>query len=146
MRRHKYISIILVFVMILTSTACGKTSEVSASSTNSHVEDQVQSVIKSDEEITASQEEESAGETDAPDAQTTTEDGTENNQKSDDSDITPDTSGTGNFEDYWVDDNFFDIVSYLNDNGCVQINYTDSTGSTTEDESQATIYNAYFYH
>ena len=139
----KIMSIILIFVMMMSLAACGKSHNTQASgSENYHGEGQVQGGIKSDDEIAALQEEERAGTTDAQ--QSTTEDGTENNQQSGDSDATPATSGTGNFDDYWVSDDFFDIVSYLNDNGCVLINYTDSTGSTTEDESQAILYNAYF--
>ena len=140
----RYFTVFLVLIMVLSLTACGKSSGASStSSSDYHGEGQVQGGIKSDDELAVLQEEERAGTTDAQ--QSTTEDGTENNQQSGDSDATPATSGTGHFEDYWQGDNFFDIARYLNDNGCIQINYLNATGSTTDNESEATIYNAYFY-
>ena len=106
MKLHKYISVILVFAMILTLTACGKSSGTSStSSTDYHGEGQVQGGIKSDDEIAALQEEERAGTSDAqPD---TTE------QQPSSSDATPATSGTGNAEDYWNGNDYFDLENYL---------------------------------
>lgn len=140
MKLHKYISVILVFAMILTLTACGKTT-TETTSTDYHGEGQVQGGIKSDEEIAALQEEERAGTTDAQ--QPTTEDGTENNQQSDDSDATPATSGTGNAEDYW-DGSYFNIISYLNDNGADDAYWTDIALDRTDSDIHACV--ATFYN
>lgn len=121
----RYFTVFLVFIMVLSLTACGKSHNTQASgSENYHGEGQVQGGIKSDEEIAALQEEERAGTTDAQtDTETTTEQPTE-------SDDTPATSGT---DSYWQGDSYFDLVGYLEDNGYKFVKPYDINGNCVKD-------------
>ena len=75
----RYFTVFLVFIMVLSLTACGKSHNTQASgSENYHGEGQVQGGIKSDDEIAALQEEERAGTTDAQ--QSASEDEIENDR------------------------------------------------------------------
>ena len=134
----KIMSIILIFVMMMSLAACGKSHNTQVSeSENYHGEGQVQGGIKSDDEIAALQEEERAGTTDAQsDTETTTEQPTE-------SDDAPATSGTGNPDDYW-DGSYFDIEGYLRDNGADKVYGTDGQSLSATD-SNIESYIATFY-
>ena len=108
----KKICSFLIFIMILSMTACGKSQNTQAPGTDNYQgEDQVQGGIKSEDETAKLQEEESA---DTSDTQPSTENTTEQPAESDD---TSTTSGTGNPDDYWNSNDYFDLIGYLTDNG-----------------------------
>lgn len=138
----KIMSIILVFVMMLSLVACGKSHNTQVSgSEDFHGEGQIQGEIKSDDEIAALQEEERAGTTDAQ--QSTTEARTENNQQSDDSDTTPATSEI-DVQNYWEGDDNFDLIGYLTDNGYKGFNAYNSKYEPIRDNNQAvSLYDCY---
>ncbi len=105
---------IAIFVMT-TVTACGGNTSVAIPATEETVdqnavdyqgEGQVQGGIKSDDEIAALQEEEQQ----YIDDSTTTE--YESNEGHE-----PDSFGSGNFQDYWQGEAYFDLVGYMTDNG-----------------------------
>jgi hypothetical protein len=143
MKLHRHISVILVFAMILTLTACGKSSGASSTSSSDYYgEGQVQGGIKSDGEIAALQEEERAGTTDAQ--QSASEDEIENNQQSGDSDATPATSEI-DAQNYWEGDDYFDIVRCAEDNNCVAVWYCDSQGNAIQNNNSTAIGHYFFF-
>ena len=138
MRLHKIFSVFLIFVMIFALTACGKNDTTDATNFQQyHGEGQTQGGIKSDEEISALQEEERNGT-----AETTTEDGN-NDQPS--SEGTPATSASGNPDDYWQGSNYFDLAGYLRANGADSVYGTDGQ-SIHETDSEIHSYVATFYN
>lgn len=52
----------------------------------------------------------------------------------------PDHYGTGNFQDYWEGDDFFDLKAYAIANGCTSFTYTTDDWSLTKDEAEAMFY------
>lgn len=135
----KKICSFLIFIMILSMTACGKSQNTQAPGTDNYQgEDQVQGGIKSEDETAKLQEEESA---DTSDTQPSTENTTEQPAESDD---TSTTSGTGNPDDYW-NGNYFDIEGYLRDNGADSVYGTDGE-SLFETDSNIHNYVATFYN
>lgn len=138
MRLHKIFSVFLIFVMIFALTACGKNDTTDATNFQQyHGEGQTQGGIKSDDEISALQEEERNGT-----AETTTED--ENNDQPS-SEGTPATSETVDASSYWEGDNFFDIVRYAEDNNCVAIWYYDTNGNMVENNNSGMVGHAFFF-
>lgn len=138
MRLHKYVFVVLIFAMVFTLTACGKTTPETSSS-DYQGEDQVQNEIKSDEEIIALQEEESA---DTTDAQPTTEDGTENNQPGNNNSA----PGYVSADNFWNGNNF-DLEGYLYANGAkwVKKGYDHAAGTGfNESDTDVMFYMAYF--
>ena len=139
----RYFTVFLVFIMVLSLTACGKSHNTQASgSENYHGEGQVQGGIKSDDEIAALQEEERAGTTDAQ--QSTSEDEIENNQQPGDSDATPATSEI-DAQNYWEGDDYFDIVRCAEDNNCVAVWYYDPQGNLIQNNNSTVVGHAFFF-
>ena len=137
MRLHKIFSVFLIFVMIFALTACGKNDTTDATNFQQyHGEGQTQGGIKSDEEISALQEEERNGT-----AETTTEDG--NNDQPSSSEGTPATSETGNADSYWQGNDYFDLIGYLTDNGYKGFNAYDSNYDHVDDNQPVSIYGCY---
>jgi hypothetical protein len=137
----RYFTVFLVFIMVLSLTACGKSHNTQASgSENYHGEGQVQGGIKSDDEIAALQEEERAGTTDAQ--QSTSEDEIENNQQ-DNSNSAP---GYVSADNFW-NGNDFDLEGYLYANGAKWVKKGYDNGDGTgfhESDTEISYYMAYF--
>lgn len=55
----------------------------------------------------------------------------------------PDHYGTGNFQDYWKGNGFFDLKAYALANGCTSFSYITIDGDLTEDETKAVAYILY---
>ena len=134
--------VILIASLVVTSmTACGNNAAATSTSapetTEQYVESQgegpVQGGIKSDEEIAALQAEE------AEYASEETTDTTEYAENVDNTGHEPEAYGSGNFQDYWQSDSYFDLEGYVKANGCT-INGIDSNGNFTNDNSQITRY------
>lgn len=131
---------ITIFVMT-TVTACGGNTSVAIPATEETVdqnavdyqgEGQVQGGIKSDDEIAALQEEEQQ----YIDDSTTTE--YESNEGHE-----PDSFGSGNFQDYWQGEAYFDLVSYMKDNGYNVRPVNIITGDRIQDGETAGAYECY---
>ena len=58
----------------------------------------------------------------------------------------PDGYSTGNFQDYWQGDDYFDIVAFAEANGCERVRYLLDDGTPTKDESEAHFYCFYFHN
>jgi hypothetical protein len=107
----RYIALFAAVILMATLTACG--NNTAADTTEYHGEGQVQGGIKSDEEIENLQNEEQQSQ----------------NQEAEYVDNTgnePDAYGTGNFQDYWEGDDYFDIEAYALANGCSHVNWADA--------------------
>lgn len=109
---------LITIVTMSTLTACGNaaatTSAPAAEAVESEGEGPVQGGIKSDEEIAALQAEEAQYADEAPAEESTTEYA----ENIDNTGHEPEAYGSGNFQDYWQGENYFDLEGYLKANGC----------------------------
>lgn len=117
--KTRYFSIFLAVILMSTMLAgCGskdaaattESAPNSSSQTEYEGEGQTQGGIKSDEEIAALQEEESSYEEEAE---------TEYAENVDNTGHEPESYGSGNFQDYWQGEDYFDLAGYLKDNGAI---------------------------
>ena len=154
-KRNFVFILLVVFSMMLTACGPGKAAATSAPKTAEvdeefHGEGEVQGAIKSDDEIAALQAEEeqyaSEASSEPDDSSDFSEDpdGSEDPINVDNTGHEPEAYGSGNFQDYWQGEDYFDIVSYLRARGCTEIRYYDDSTSETDDESKATFYVAFF--
>ena len=126
---RKFFAFFLGFVMSLALlTGCGKST--ATPTTDYHGEGEIQGGIKSDEDIAAITQE--------------AEQNTEQPSYEDNTGHEPDAYGTGNFQDYWEGEDYFDIVGFATANGCTQVSYYRSDWSSTDNESDANYYKFYF--
>ena len=120
----------LTLVLALSLAACGNKSSVEKAEISTekyedyHGEGEVQGGIKSDEEIAALTAEAEQGNDDAWDG---AEDKTESEINVEMTGHEPDS--TGNFQDYWEGDSYFDLVKYLEDNEYSMIMPLESIGA-----------------
>ncbi|MBP5512132.1 hypothetical protein J6X90_01985 [Candidatus Saccharibacteria bacterium] len=130
---------IAIFVMT-TVTACGGNTSVAIPATEETVdqnavdyqgEGQVQGGIKSDDEIAALQEEEQQ----YIDNNTTEYESNEGHE--------PESFGSGNFQDYWQGEAYFDFVGYMNDNGYHRVFPENPNGEKIKDGETAEMYECY---
>ena len=136
MTRNRFFCYIVACTLVLGLTGCGNKSASSATTAPAPVEEAksfegegpVQGGIKPDEEIAALQEEEQQYASEAASEE-------EPAEFVDNTGHEPDSYGSGNFQDYWQGDDYFDIVSYLKANGA---NSVQLIGTTTQ------FYAAYF--
>ncbi|MBO4415635.1 MAG: hypothetical protein J5824_06610 [Lachnospiraceae bacterium] len=122
----KFFAFFLGFVMSLALlTGCDKST--ATPTTDYHGEGEIQGGIKSDEDIAAITQE--------------AEQNTEQPNYEDNTGHEPDAYGTGNFQDYWEGEDYFDIVGFAKANGCKSVFYYTASGDVNfEDESVAVQY------
>ena len=121
-----FASFLIAIFVISTITGCGNSGGAAPAATaNFEGEGTVQGEIKTDEEIAAFQEEEQ---------QNTT---TENAENIDNTGHEPEAYGSGNFQDYWQGNDYFDLEGYLHDIGCDDY-YGTKTGSSARLEAGET--------
>ena len=121
----------LVVIFIVSLTGCGKNTATPAATANFEGEGPVQGGIKSDEEIAALQEEEQQGTT------------TEYAENVDNTGHEPEAYGSGNFQDYWQGNDYFDLIGYMKDNGFIDAIPQNHRGEIVKDGSTPTCYTFY---
>lgn len=132
----KYFAFFLALIIALGMlTGCGSSLPDAKSDPDIHYvgEGETEGGIKSDEEIASITEE-------AEENSTTTEEPS----YEDNTGHEPDGYSTGNFQDYWQGDDYFDIVAFAEANGCDHIKYADNEANKVNDESEACFYTFYF--
>lgn len=146
MTRNRFFCYIVACTLVLSLTGCGSATPAAPAQVSSGEVEEVKSFegegpvqggIKSDEEIAALQKEEQQYASEAASEE-------EPAEFVDNTGHEPDSYGSGNFQDYWQGDDYFDIVAYAKANGCNQISYLDASGSPVKDEYTAGFYTFYF--
>ena len=140
--KRNFAKIFILVILATVLTACGS-SKPKDESDNNYVESKSegngQGVIKSDEELAALEEEgkqyEEASSTEPED----------NPANVDMSAYEPESYGSGNFQDYWQGDDYFDLVGYLKDNGADIVYATNDQSYPVEDSTDINMYVASFY-
>ena len=130
----KIFAFMLAVILLVSFTACGKKVDSIPGAQEYHGEGEIQGGIKSDEEIASITEE-------AENNTTTEEPSYEDNTGHE-----PDGYSTGNFQDYWQGDDYFDIVAFAEANGCERVRYLLDDGTPVKDESEAHFYCFYFHN
>lgn len=117
----KTFAFLLVFILLVSTTACGKDMPASYGPGGEnygkeyHGEGEVQGGIKSDEELASITEE--ADKWDGQEDEPTYEDNTGHE---------PESYGSGNPQDYWQGNDYFDLAGYLKANGAIDAFPSDS--------------------
>lgn len=126
---RKFFAFFLGFVMSLALlTGCGKST--ATPTTDYHGEGEIQGGIKSDEDIAAITQE--------------AEQNTEQPSYEDNTGHEPDAYGTGNFQDYWEGEDYFDLIGFLTAHGYKGFNAYDGYYNHIKDDSQpVSIYGCY---
>ncbi|MBR1801723.1 hypothetical protein IJ768_00640 [Candidatus Saccharibacteria bacterium] len=148
MKKNILVSFLVATLLATVLTACGSNSTtVSSSKTDDfHGEGEIQGGIKSDEDLARIEEE----------VRQYDEAKNDSAEGSNDSDMLaageaanvemeghePDGPGSGNFQDYWQGENYFDLVSYMKDNGYeLVVPYTFiNYGESLKDGETAEVY------
>ncbi len=102
-------------VTLLTLSSCGNSAAVTTSPETEAIKSDEESVISQVEETTYVDVEPAVEETSSDIASTIEESATENNSSTGDK---QEPYGSGNFEDYWEGEDYFDLERYLRDVGC----------------------------
>jgi len=127
---RKFFAFFLGFVMSLALlTGCGKST--ATPTTDYHGEGEIQGGFKSDEDIAAITQE--------------AEQNTEQPSYEDNTGHEPDAYGTGNFQDYWEGEDYFDIVGFALDNGCKNPAYVNSSGILNYDNESVAVAYSFAY-
>ena len=131
----KIFAFMLAVILLVSFTACGKKVDSIPGAQEYHGEGEIQGGIKSDEELAKITEE-----ADTWDGQ---EDKESTNEPSfeDNTGHEPESYGSGNPQDYWQSDSYFDLVGYLKANGAIDAYPSDSHYEKVT--SDALFYTAY---
>ena len=150
MNMHRsFLSLVLILSISLSIIGCGESapegvtqepsSEVENNIDDSEKEVPVQDEIENGEETAQIQEETSVSESEIESEESVTD-------YSDNSVQETESYGSGDFQDYWMGDDYFDIEGYLRDNGAERIYGTNGDMSPNPAEENITIYVGEFYN
>lgn len=134
----KTFAFMLAVILIVSFTACGKKQSADSipGAQDYHGEGEIQGGIKSDEELAKITEEADTWDG-QEDEEPTSEPSFEDNTGHE-----PESYGSGNPQDYWQSDSYFDLVGYLYANGADNVYMVDRNGQKTE--SDPLCYMAFF--
>ena len=149
--KNSFVMFFMIMLFATVLTACGSKTDNNPSNAttdssfdaNERGEDEFPGKIKSEEELAALEEE----------ARQYEEQGTEDNSEPEENPANvdmeghePESYGSGNFQDYWEGDDYFDLVGYLKDNGADKVYATSKYSYPVEDNSNIDLYVASFYN